>query len=195
MMEFLRVLAWPRKGISFWRDCRAGAAAEMALVLPSIAFIALNVADLGIYAYSRMQVDLAAQEAVGAARVLCNTSTTDRELPAQQFCLGLDPAIVAAAQNTTLGSRVSLAVASGIHSSEAYYCADNVTGTLKPNNGYPITSAPPADCSGVVSGSTIAPGDYISATASYSFAPLFPGISVASLLPSTITRTAWMRLK
>jgi Flp pilus assembly protein TadG len=195
MMKPPHDLARPGKHVSFWRDRRAAAAAEMALVLPAIAYIALNITDIGIYAYSRMQVDLAAQAAAGAARVLCNTSAPNRELPAQLFCAGLDPAIVAAVQTTSLGSRVSLTTTSGtIHSNEAWYCASS-TGQLQPSGGYPISSAPPDDCSGVISGSTTPPGDYISVTASYSFVPVFPGISVASLLPATITRTAWIRLK
>lgn len=167
----------------------------MALVLPAIAFIVLNITDLVIYGYSRMQVDLAAQQAAGAARVLCNTSTADRELPAQLYCSGSDSAVVAAALNTSLGSGVALSSSGGFHYNEAYYCADNATNTLKPTNGYPISSAPPDDCSGVVSGSTILPGDYISVTASYTYAPVFPNFSLGSLLAGTITRTAWIRLK
>jgi hypothetical protein len=202
MMQPPRILARPRKGVSILRECRASAAAEMALDLPAIAFIVLNITDLVIYAYSRMQVDLAAQEAVGAARAFCNTSSSDRELPAQLYCSGVDQTITDAAKNTSLGSAVTLTTTSGIiHSNEAWYCA-NTSGQLapaptpsQPAGGYSINSAPPNDCSGVVSGSTIAPGDYISVTANYTYTPVFPGFSVASLLSGTITRTAWMRLK
>lgn len=174
-----------RKRAGFWRDCRATAAAELALVLPGLAFIVLNIADLSIYAYSRMQVDLAAQEAVGAARVLCSAST---QLPAKQNCgASLDSTMLAAAQTTSLGSGVTLGA-----SSENYYCADS-TSTLVVVAAYNAT--PPSSCGGTYTSSTVAPGDYISVTASYSFTSVFPGASVAALLPSPITRTAWLRLK
>lgn len=168
-----------------WTDRRASAATEMALVLPGIAFILLNVVDLGVYIYTRMQVDLAAQEAVGAARVLCDTAA---KLPATTNCGGtLSSTMTTAAQNTTLGSNVTLGSAS-----EAYYCADS-SGTLV--QVATANATPPANCSTILSGSTSKPGDYISVTASYTFTPVFPGASVASLMPATIQRTAWMRLQ
>lgn len=167
------------------RDSRAVVSAEMALILPGIAFILLNVVDLSMYIYTRMQVDLAAHEAVGAARVLCDTAA---ELPAKQNCgSSLDATMLAAAQTTSLGSTVTLGT-----STEAYYCADS-SAVLQQVAAYSAT--PPANCSATVSGSTAAPGDYISVTASRTYSPLFPGASIAAILPTTLTRTAWLRLK
>ena len=167
------------------KDCGGAAAAEMALVLPGIAFIALNVVDLSTYVYEKMQLDLAAQEAVGAARVLCDTAA---ELPAKSNCGStLTSTMTAAAQSTSLGTAVTI-TATG----EVYNCADS-TGTFVQVANYDAT--PPATCTASVSGSTSAPGDYISATASYAYVPLFPGASVASALTTPITRTAWLRLK
>ncbi|HEY0957661.1 MAG TPA: TadE/TadG family type IV pilus assembly protein [Novosphingobium sp.] len=180
-----RTISWLLGTEGFWTDRRASAATEMALVLPGIAFILLNVVDLGVYIYTRMQVDLAAQEAVGAARVLCDTTA---ELPATTNCGGtLSSTMTSAAQNTTLGSNVTLG-----SPSEAYYCA-NSSGTLVQVAA--TNATPPANCSATLSGSTSKPGDYISVTASYNFTPVFPGASVASLMPATIQRTAWMRLQ
>jgi Flp pilus assembly protein TadG len=168
-----------------FRDCSGAAAAELALVLPGIAFIALNVVDLGTYVYEKMQVGLAAQEAVGAARVLCDTAA---ELPATPNCGGtLASTMLGAAQTTSLGNAVTITA-----TTEVYNCAD-ATGTFVQVANYDET--PPDDCSGAVSGSTSAPGDYISATVSYDYTPLFPGASVASALSTPITRTAWLRLK
>lgn len=182
----MKRIALPRMLTGFWRDCRAAAAAELALMLPGIAFIALNVTDLGVYLYSKMQVDLAAQEAVGAARASCVDST---KLPATINCPGLlDTTMPTAAQATTLGSAVAL-----ISTDEKYYCAD-ATGTLVAVATPP--DAPPADCSSVYATSAAAPpGDYIQATVSYPFSSVFPGASVAQLLPATIKGTAWMRLQ
>jgi len=166
-------------------DCGGAAAAEMALIVPGIAFIVLNVVDLSTYVYEKMQVGLAAQEAVGAARVLCDTAA---ELPAKKNCGGtLSSTMTAAAQTTSLGTSVTI-TATG----EVYNCADS-TGTFVQVANYDGT--PPATCAGSVTGSTSAPGDYISATVSYAYAPLFPGASVASVLTTPITRTAWLRLK
>lgn len=191
MMKVSRVDARPREGVSLWSECQGVAAVEMALVLPILAFIVLNITDFAIYAYSRMQVDLAAQAAVGAARALCNTSAANRQLPAKQNCAGLDSAIVAAAQTTSLGSSVSLTGTSGNHSTEGYYCADS-SSALQLVAAYNAT--PPATCAGTYAGSTVAPGDYISVTATYTYTPLFPGATVGSLLTPVIARNAWLGL-
>ena len=167
------------------RDCSGTAAAEMALILPAIAFILLNVVDLSMYIYTKMQVDLAAHEAVGSARVLCDLAT---ELPATINCGGtLTSTMLAAAQSTTLGSNVTVA-----STAEKFYCA-NASGVLVEVAA--ANATPPANCAATVSGSTSAPGIYINTTASYTFSPVFPGASVASALSSPITRTAWLRLK
>lgn len=166
-------------------DTRAAAAAEMALVLPALAFIFLNVADLGMYIFTKMQVDLAANEAVGAARVLCDTSA---KLPAKQNCGStLDSTMLAAAQTTSLGTNLTLGA-----STEAFYCSTS-SSALTQVAAY--NGTPPTTCSGTIAGSTAKPGDYISVTASYTFSPLFPGASVAATLPGTISRTAWLRLQ
>jgi Flp pilus assembly protein TadG len=34
-----------RGSVAFWRDCRGSAAAELALVLPVLAYVALNVIE------------------------------------------------------------------------------------------------------------------------------------------------------
>lgn len=159
----------------------------MALVVPFLAFIGLNVADMSVYLYTKMQVDLAAHEAVGAARVLCDTAA---KLPAKQGtnCPTLDATMLAAAQSTTLGTNVTLGA-----STEAFYCVTAPAAVLTQVAAYSAT--PPADCSATVATSTAKPGDYISVTASYPFTSIFPGASIAASLPATITRTAWMRLK
>lgn len=166
-------------------DIAGAVAAELALILPGIAFIVLNVADLGIYIYHKMQVDLAAHEAVGAARVLCDLDT---ELPATVNCgATLGSTMTAAAQSTSLGTTVTVA-----STDERYYCA-NASGTLV--EVALATATPPATCTATVTGSTSPPGLYIRTTASRAFTPIFPGASVAALLPASITRTAWLRLK
>lgn len=168
----------------YFREESGAAAAEMALILPGIAFVLLNVVDLSSYIWSRMQVDLAAHEAVGAARVLCYDPA---DLPATTNCTNLDITMASAAQTTSLGSNVSIA-----GTAEAYFCADD-TGNLV--SVAAVDGSPPADCSAVVADSSSAPGLYISTNATYGFSPIFPGASIAALMPATITRNAWLRLK
>lgn len=170
---------------AFLHNSRAAAAAEMALILPGIAFVLLNVVDLSTYIYAKMQVDIAAHEAVGAARVLCDTAA---ELPATVNCGGtLSSTMTSAAQTTTLGTNVTLS-----STGEGYYCA-TAAGELTLRAA--ANAVPPADCSLTVTGSTSAPGIYLRTTASYPYSPVFPGASVASLLTTPITRVAWIRLK
>lgn len=167
------------------RDCRAAAASELALILPGAAFIVLNIVDVSAYIYTKMQVDLAAHEAVGAARVLCDTAA---ELPATVNCGStLSSTMTAAAQTTSLGNGVTL---SG--TTEKYYCA-NSGGTLVEVAA--ANATPPATCTATVSGSTSVPGIYIQTTASRAYSPVFPGATVVAAFPATIARTAWLRLK
>lgn len=171
------------------RDCSGTAAVELALFLPAIAFIMLNVVDLSMYIYAKMQVDLAAHEAVGYVRATCDTATKlPATYPDNTHCKStLIADMTSAAQSTSLGTGVTVNTPT-----EAYYCAD-AGGTLIQVAA--ISATPPATCTGTVSGSTSAPGIYMQSTASYTFTPVFPGASVASALTSPITRTAWIRLK
>jgi Flp pilus assembly protein TadG len=171
----------------FLRDCRGAAAAEFALVLPLLAYIFLNVADLSLYLWSKMQVDLAAQEAVGSARALCDGTTAAKAIPATTGCTSLSTTMTSAAQSTSLGSTVTLGTAG-----EAWYCTTSA-GAL--TQVAAVGATPPTDCSATLTGSTVAPGDYISITASHTYNPIFPSATIAAALPSPITSTAWMRLK
>jgi Flp pilus assembly protein TadG len=165
------------------RDERAAAAAEMALVLPAVAFILLNVVDFSVYLYTRMQVDLAAQEAVGIARTASYDNECEAPVLSHANCSSLEDDMEAAAQSTSLGTSVSIG-----GTLEDRYCANS--------DGELVVADPSAtDCSATMTGSTAVPGYYVSTTASYAFTPVFPGASVASALPATITRTAFMRIQ
>ena len=171
------------------RNRSGTAAAEMALIFPVVGFITLNVVDFATFAYSKMQVDLAAEQAVGFARATCIKEENEAVLEAGTCGTTYSAEIASAAQQTTLGTDVTLVGTPG----EKYYCA-NDSGELKETDEAPPTP-PPADCSGIVTGSTTAPGSYISATISYTYTPIFPGVSIASYLSTAITSTAWMRLQ
>lgn len=167
---------------SFLTNTRATAGVEMALILPIISVLFLNVADATMYIYSKMQVDLAAQEAAGIARAMCDTES---ELPATLNCAGLTAAMTAAAQATSLGTDVSLGTPDN-----AWYCANATSDLLEVAT---IDLPRPADCSATLGGSTALPGEYISVTATYTFTPIFS--SVSAVPSGDIQRTAWIRLQ
>jgi hypothetical protein len=165
------------------QDERAAAASEMALVLPAVAFILLNVVDFSVYLYTRMQVDLAAQEAVGVARSVSYDNECEAPVLSHANCSSLEDDMEAAAQSTSLGANVSIG-----GTLEDRYCAATSGELVAVDDAV-------SDCSATVTGSTAVPGYYISTTASYDFSPVFPGASVASALPAMITRTAFMRIQ
>jgi Flp pilus assembly protein TadG len=160
--------------------CKAGAAAaEFALILTLLVIPLVNAFDIGVYVYQRMQLDNAAQVAVQAAWAQCAPSG---KVPAtvSSNCAGLSAAMATAVRSTPLGSDVTLGAPS-----EKYCCPGAGTITCQG----PVATTTPTNCS-----SGQMPGDYIFVTASYTYSPLYSGISVASLLTTPITRTAWMRL-
>jgi len=157
---------------------RAGAAAaEFALILTMLTIPLLNVFDIGVYVYDRMQLDNAAQVAVQTAWAQCAPSGN---VPATSNCSGLAAAMTTAIRTTPLGSGVTIT-----STTESYCCPG--AGTISCQG--PVATTTPASCS-----SGQAPGDYIFITASYTYSPLYSSLSVASFLTSPIVRTAWMRL-
>jgi Flp pilus assembly protein TadG len=195
MMRFraLRRSTIAASGLTFLRDTRGAAAFEIAIWATALVVPVFGVADLGFYTYGKMQVEAAAQAAVAAAWKLCDTAG---ELPAVQNCGGtLVSTMTTAAQNTSLGTAVTLSSAS---ISEGYYCTNSsnqltLVGTIG-STGSPPVKPSPFTCASVTAGSPAIPGDYLKVTTSYVFTPPYSGLSVTSLLPSPITKTAWMRL-
>jgi Flp pilus assembly protein TadG len=166
-------------------DQRAASALEFAIFAAVLVFGILNTADVSIYIYKRMQLENATEMAVQAAWKACDPS--QQQLPATTSCPGLEAAITAAAQSTSLRDGISIAAGSP---SEGYYCL-NLSGALQ--LVAEATSNPPADCTstGIPS---MTPADYIRITTTFSYAPLFPGVTVASAFTTPITKTGMMRL-
>jgi hypothetical protein len=107
-------------------------------------------------------------------------------LPATKNCPGLNSAITAAIESTSLGTAVSLA--SG-YPTEGYYCV-NSSNVLQSVGSL---SAKPSDCSAAGS-STTSPGDYVQVEVTYAYAPLF-AISVMGVSSiRSIVKTSWMLL-
>jgi len=184
---------------TFLAEARGTAA--VALWAVAILVPLANVTDVGFYIYRKMQVEIAAQAAANAAWNFCNTTA---KLPAAQNCTGLQTQLTTVAQtSTSLAANITL---NSTATTDGYYCVKTTVTpnqlTFVPIGSSPVTvasgSAPPAapaTCTTVVSGSVSKPGEYIRVSVQYTFTPVFTAASVTSLLPATITKTAWIRLK
>jgi hypothetical protein len=168
---------------------RRGALADEGLATIEFGFIAsflavavLNVADLAMFSYQKLEANNATQMGAQAVWSTCDLN----HIPATVKCSGMNDAITRSIQSTSLGTAVSL---SSGYPSEGYYCV-NSTGSLQRMSD---VSSPPADCTAAGS-STTGPSDYVVIQTSYTYTPLFTGISVGSLLPSSIVTTSWVRL-
>jgi hypothetical protein len=168
-----------RATLAAFLTARGGAAAaEFALVLGLLAIPVLNIVDLGIYAYQRMELDNAGQAAAQAAWAIVPTCTLPVTVAGN--CPSLAGTINTAIQSTSLGTAVTKSYA------ENYYCVSASTNQLVVVGSFPDTRP---NCS-----DGLPAGDYLLVTASHAYTPLFTGISVVTLLASPITSTAWMRL-
>jgi Flp pilus assembly protein TadG len=169
----------------FCRDIRGVAAVEFAVAAMILVVGVLNAVDLGRYEYERMEVENAAQAGAQAAWKTCYDTST--MLPATQNCAGLNSAITAAIQSTSLGTAISLAPG---YPTEGYYCVSTSSALQSVGS----LSNKPANCS-VAGNSSASPSDYIQVGVTYAYTPLFPNISVMGASGiSSISTTSWMRL-
>jgi hypothetical protein len=107
-------------------------------------------------------------------------------LPVTTRCPDMNAAVTAAVHSTSLGDAVALQ--SG-YPSDGYYCVSS-SGTLQRVSDY---SAPPNNCS-AAGNSGATPAEYVQVQTSYTYAPLFTGLTVLTFLPTRITSIAWVRL-
>src|SRR5437763_5136853 len=167
---------------AIWTDQRGVAAVEFAFFAIFLSLALANVTDASIYIYQRMQAENATQVAVQAAWKACDLP----QLPATTNCPGLALAIQNAIHSTSLGTRISLVSGSP---SEGYYCVNSLNALQYVSD----VSSKPADCTAAGT-PALKPGDYIQVQTTFTYAPLFPSLSVASTFPTPINRTAIMRL-
>jgi Flp pilus assembly protein TadG len=163
-------------------DRRGVAAIEFAIFASLISVGMLNVTDIAVYVYQRMQVEYATQAAAQAAWHACDIN----HLPATNNCSGLSTAVQNAVKGTSLGTRVTLQSGSP---AEGYYCVNSSNALQYVSD----VNSKPTDCSSVGSPG-LQPGDYIQISTTFAYAPMFPGVTVASAFSTPITKTALMRL-
>jgi Flp pilus assembly protein TadG len=182
---------------AYLRNQRGAAAVEFALMLGLFTVALPSAIDVGIYAYDSMQVQNSAQMGVQAVWAACT------QLPATDStsCPNASTAVTNAVQRTSLGTAVTVSSVS-----EGYYCTGSSGALANAVSGSPtgdFTTAldasskapnPPTSCSAVSGAQTSAPGDYFTVNVTYTYSPVFARVSVASLLGTTITGSAVMRL-
>jgi Flp pilus assembly protein TadG len=172
----IRALSADRSGV---------AAVEFGIFSVLLALALANVVDVTMYLYQRMQAENATEVAAQAAWKTCDLTV----LPLTTDCSTL-AASVTAVQNalgsTSLGTRVALVSGSP---SVGYYCV-NSSNALQ----YVSTiSSKPADCT-VAGTPSLQPGYYIQVQTTFTYTPIFPGMSISSTFPTPINRTSLMRL-
>lgn len=169
---------------NFASDVRGTSAIEFSFFASLLSLSLLNVTDVSVYIYKRMEVENAAQMGVQAAFKACDPS--NGYLPATTNCPGLTTTVAGAVQSTSLGAAVQVQSGSP---SEGYYCL-NSSGSLQYVS--PVSDKP-SDCSSAGM-ATLLPEDYIQITTTYAYTPMFPGVSIGSAFGTSISKTAMIRL-
>ena len=176
-------LAGKIKAIS--TDQSGVAAIEFGLFAIFLSLALVNVVDVTMYLYQRMQAENATEVAAQAAWKTCDLTV----LPLTTDCSTL-AASVTAVQNalgsTSLGTRVALVSGSP---TVGYYCVNSSNALQYVSN----ISSKPADCTAAGTPS-LQPGYYIQVQTTYTYTPIFPGMSISSTFPTPINRTSLMRL-
>jgi Flp pilus assembly protein TadG len=179
------VLEFARKIRAMPADQRGVAAIEFGIFVPLLFLALANVVDVTIYLYQRMQVQNATEVAAQAAWKTCDLTV----LPPTTDCSTLAASVTAvqnALQSTSLGTAVTLVSGSP---SVGYYCVNS-------SNALQYVSAvtsKPADCTAAGTPS-LQPGYYIQVQTSFTYTPIFPGMSISGTFPAPINGASLMRL-
>lgn len=166
----------------FRGDARGVAAIEMALITAVLAAALLNVVEVGRYAYLATQVSAASQAGAHAAIVTCDPVET----PVTINCPGVDAAIAASIQGSSLGNDITLQGAI----TERWYCLTS-SGVLQ---DMAAAGSRPSNCADA-GDATLQPALYVRVVTQYAYDPIFPGLTIAETFDETIVRTAWMRVR
>jgi Flp pilus assembly protein TadG len=200
-----------RRGLWFWKSENGAAAVELSLVLFLLTIPILNVVDLSFYAFTWMQTQNAAQMGAQAAFSNCNTGNS---LPAATNCAGSNSAnnmtlfdtVNQGIQETALNATVTL---NSTQVTDGYFCSSSANvltqvgslgyayadagGVGASVNSSDVAPVGVSSCSGYEDTSA-APGEYVVVNVTHSYQSIFGFVSVASLLPSSMTATAYVRI-
>ena len=157
---------------------------EFAFVSLALLYMLMNGLEVARWYYQRTEVSHAIHSASQAVLRSCDPT---KQLPATTNCPNFNTYVAEGLASTALGN--SIVLTSGFPT-EAYYCL-NSSKTLQQVGT--TASARPSDCT-AVGDSTHRPGDYVQIQASYTFSPLFTGLTAGSLMPTNMTSTGFIRL-
>jgi len=153
-------------------DERGVAAIEAALVSGLLFVSLMNVVEVTRYAFTSTQVEAVTQAAAQAAVITCDPNHS----PVMENCPSVNEAITTAIHGSSLGDGVSLEGSL----SEQWYCVSG--DTLQAAGGQDDTC--PNDAK---------PGLYLRIRTTYTYEPIFPGLTVVESFADSIEHTAWMR--
>lgn len=174
---------------AFARETSGAAALELALWAGLLVVPILNVMDVGLYVFQRMQVENAAQMAVQAGWKACDDATKQRPVTTKCAPNGgtLETYMRSIAQgSSSLTTRVTMTAPT-----VRYYCL-NTSNVLVVMATAP--TAPPANCSTAPGSASATPGEYLEVAVSYAYSPMFGAISVAGTFTTPISYTARTRV-
>lgn len=174
----------------FLRETSGAAALELAIWAGVLIVPILNVIDVGLYLFQRVQVENAAQIAAQATWKACDDSSEQR--PVTTKCLpngGSLGAYLTSIVQTSTSLTTAITVAAP---TVKYYCLDNSNALVAVATA---PTAPAASCAAVRTTAPVPkPGEYVEVTTSYAYSPMFGGISVAGMFATPITYTARARI-
>ena len=158
--------------VGWTREERGAAAVEFVVWMVVILWPLLNVVDFGVYVFQKMQVDNAGQAAVAQVFNYCGQTTLS---PILTNCSSakLTNGVNSGAASTSLGSNVTVT-----------YKTECVGGALQTGGDPSVTACP----------SGMSAGDYVGVTVAYTYHPVFPDLTVTSMLDSAMGKIAWMRM-
>jgi Flp pilus assembly protein TadG len=165
------------------RDQDGAAAIETALIGSMFVALVLNTVEIGRYGFHSMQLANATQAGAQAAVTICDP---EDQTPVTTKCTALTSAVTAAVKSSSLGTAVNL----NGSPTEGWYCVTAAKTLMAVGS----LNSKPANCS--AAGDVNArPGLYLQVNTSYTYAPMFPGMTLAATFPTALTRTSWMRVK
>jgi len=165
----------------FGADERGAAAVETALITGIFAVAVFNVIEVGRYAYVLMEAQQATQAGAEAALNTCDA----QHVPATTSCANLTSAVTTAIHGTSLGTKVSLNGAI----TEGYYCLNAQNALVWASD----VNSKPANCSAFGNGA-MTPVLYLKVNTSYTYAPIFTGLTIGQTFPTSVRKTSWMRM-
>src|SRR5689334_11588228 len=110
----------------YLRQEDGGPAAETGLFILILAPILLNVMDVGVYIYKRMQVQNAAQAGAQAAWAVCTTAS----VTATPCSTNIVTAVRGGIQSTSLGTGVTWTNSGSYITDAGYRCPDGTNGAF-----------------------------------------------------------------